>query len=532
MHYLDYHNNENRVLGTILRKQAEENGSGTFLLSDEQSYTYAEAYSRSCHYAVGLAELGVAAGDNVCLFMESCPEYVFLSFACNLLGARWVPVNTDYRGLWLEETLDDSIPRVLVTDTRHINHLEENRERACTVVIKDGPHAGPTLSGLGDNDTTGFSPAHCNYGDTASIMWTSGTTGRAKGVMQSHNAWVRAAISSAEMGGMRPGDVIYNCLPLYNSAAWVGIIYPALVGGTAAALDPVFSASHFWERTRFYGATHVFTLGAMHMFLWNAPASPDDVNNPVRSANMVPMPEAIHRPFCRRFGIETNHQGFGQSEIMLLLRRFDDGVKEFAPGSLGYPANEDDLDIALLDDDNQPVPVGDVGEFCVREKAPHILFNGYFNNPRANAEAFVGGWYHTGDLGRQDEYGDYFFVDRKKDVIRYKGRNVSSVAVESVARRHPAIRDVAVFGVPSEELATEHEIMLAAVLKPGIELRAEELAHFINENAPYFFVPRYVEFVDALPMTPTQKVRKVELRERGVTGNTWDSRQAGFKAER
>ncbi|MDO8863044.1 AMP-binding protein [Haliea sp. E1-2-M8] len=531
MQTLDYNKEENRVLGNILRHQAETTPGKDFLIDGERHITYSEAHDAACHYAAGLRQLGVQQGDRVCIFMNSCPEFVLVSFACNLLGAPWVPINTDYRGEWLQQTLVDSKPRITVTDREYLSRLAELGDAFMANVVIKEPDAGfPSLTELLSTPIDSSLPAVLQRGDVASIMWTSGTTGRSKGVMQSHNAWMRAALSAANIGGMHEGDMIYNCMPLYNSAAWVTSIFPALVTGIAVGMDSAFSASHFWERTRFYGATHIFTLGAMHMFLWNAPERPDDSDNPVRSATMTPMPHDIHRPFCQRFGIQAIQQGFGQSEIMQLISRFDDGVSELFPNALGTPV--DDLEVALLDDVNRPVPVGDVGEFCVKPKAEHILFNGYFNDPDATEKAFVDGWYRTGDLGKQDGAGNYFFVDRKKDLIRYKGRSVSSVAVESIARRHPGISDVAAFGVPSVELSSEHEIMLAVVAKPNSSVSEEALARHINDNAPYFFVPQYIEIVESLPMTPTQKVRKVELRERGVTNTTWDARAAGFKVTR
>ena len=160
-----------------------------------------------------------------------------------------------------------------------------------------------------------------------------------------------------------------------------------------------------------------------------------------------------------------------------------------------------------------------------------MLFNGYFINDSANANAFRGGWYHTGDLLRR-EGGHYFFVDRKSDLIRYKGRSVSSLALESVVLKHPAVTQAAAFGITSAELEAEHEIMLAVVLERGADLDEEALATFINDNAPYYFVPRYIEIVDQLPLTPTQKIQKHKLRDRGVTPATWDAIAQGFKAER
>ena len=529
LHYLDYSEPRNRVLSRVLCEQAEHNGTTVFLRCEGEAYSYSATLDRVGRLAAALGQLGVGRGDHVCLFMASCADYVFLTLACNFLGARWIPVNTDYRGTWLRDTILESEPKLLISDRQHQPHLEAAAVTGLQPLLRDAP-SPPNMESLLRNAPRGADPVDVDYGETSAILWTSGTTGRAKGVMQSHNNWIRAALSAAELGDVGEGDVLYNCLPLYNSAAWVANIYPALISGTTVAMDPGFSAGAFWERTRHYGATHVFTLGAMHMFLWNAPELPTDGDNPVRSANMVPMPDAVHRPFCERFGIDAIHQGFGQSEVMLLLRRKDDSQTAYPPGALGEPAP--DLEVALLDDGDQPVPPGEIGEICVQPLAPHVLFNGYYNAPKETEAAFRSGWYHTGDLGRQDDQGHYFFVDRKKDVIRYKGRNVSSVAVENVARQHPDLAEVAVFGVPSDELEAEHEIMLTAVRKPGAKLAEEDLARFINQNAPYFFVPRYIEWLEALPLTPTQKVRKVELRGRGVGSRTWDARAAGFKPAR
>ncbi|MEN8184891.1 MAG: AMP-binding protein, partial [Myxococcota bacterium] len=361
------------------------------------------------------------------------------------------------------------------------------------------------------------------------VLWTSGTTGRAKGVMQSHNAWIRGAVSGADNSGVRSGDRMYCCLPMYNSAAWVACVYRALVTGLTVAIDPEFSASRFWERTRFYGATQAFTLGAMHMFLWKAPPRADDADNPVRHATMIPMPDEVREPFMRRFGLETLDQGYGQSEVMGLLHRRDDG-KPPKPGSLGQPVGG--IELQLLDEADREVAPGAVGEFCVRPTEPHVIFNGYFHAPEATLEAFRNLWYHTGDLGRRDADGDWFFVDRKADFMRYKGRNVSSFAVEAAVGAHPSVAECAAHGVTSEELASEAEIKVCVVLQPDQELGPEELVRFVNEHAPHFFVPRYVEFLESLPHTPTGRVQKFKLRERGLTPETWDRVRAGVTIER
>ncbi|MBM3596258.1 MAG: AMP-binding protein, partial [Alphaproteobacteria bacterium] len=201
------------------------------------------------------------------------------------------------------------------------------------------------------------------------------------------------------------------------------------------------------------------------------------------------------------------------------------------PGILGNVAPN--IDLRLIDDEGNDVPDGEPGEFAVRRKKPHIMFEGYFENPEATKAAFTAdGWYRMGDLGRRDADGDYYFVDRKKDAVRLAGRNISTMEVEQAIRAYPAVDEVAVFGIKSEELDAEDELAAHVILKQGESLTHEELARFVNDSAPYYFVPRYIEFVDSLPYTPTNKVQKYMLRDRGVTAKTWDRKAIGFELAR
>jgi crotonobetaine/carnitine-CoA ligase len=537
VHIPDLDDPRERVLPRILRRRAEALPDAPYLLAGDEVYTYGRSNALANACAAGLRQLGVGAGEPVAFLLPSCPEFVFATFGVMKLGAVWIPTNVDYKGAWLRQGLEDSRARVLVADAALLPRVAEVAEGLPfehVVVRGEGPT--PALAAevtrlaellrleAGEPEAP---EAHC--GDTAAVLWTSGTTGRSKGVMQSHNVWVRGAVSGARNAGTRAGDVMYCCLPMYNSAAWVAGVYRALVTGLSLGLDPAFSAGHFWERCRHYGATQIFTLGAMHMFLWKAPERPDDAENPVRHASMIPLPDALIEPMKRRFGLETIDQGYGQSEVMGLLHRRDDGAPR-KPGSLGEPI--EGIELALLDDEDRPVPPGEVGEFCVRPTQPHVIFNGYFHDPEATLRSCRNLWYHTGDLGRRDADGDWFFVDRKADFMRYKGRNVSSFAVEAAVNAHPAVRESAAHGVVSDELESESEIKVCVVLEPGACLAPEELARFVNDTAPYFFVPRYVEFLEELPHTPTGRVQKFKLRERGVTPATWDRVRAGFELRR
>jgi crotonobetaine/carnitine-CoA ligase len=240
------------------------------------------------------------------------------------------------------------------------------------------------------------------------------------------------------------------------------------------------------------------------------------------------MPDDLVPKFKERFGIDEISQGYGQSEVMGLLSRRPGGT--YAPNALGEPNTG--IEVKLLDDDDFEVARGEVGEFCVRPTEPYAIFNGYFNDDTATVRAWRNLWYHTGDLGRQDDDGQWYFVDRKADFIRFAGRNISSFAVEATVSAHPAVLQCAAHGVTSAELEAEAELKVCVVLKPDAQATPEEIARFVNDNAPHFFVPRYIEFIDELPQTPTGRVQKFKLRERGVTPGTWDARAAGFRVER
>ena len=540
MHLLDFPDVSERLLGRCLRRQADAIGDRDFIVWDEEHFSYGRVNELANASARGFREAGVERGQTVSFLMETCPEWIWTTFGLGKLGAIWVPTNVDYKGRWLAESFEDGAAKVLVADAQLLPRVAELGAHPFEQVFARGDSATfagfekelgvpvlPLESLFAKSDGEPDDADH-RYGDTTAILWTSGTTGRSKGVMQSHNVWIRAALSGIRNSYVREGDVVYNCLPMYQSAAWVANVYRALVAGIPCAMDPAFSASSFWDRTRHYGATLVFTLGAMHMFLLNAPERDDDADNPVRVAGFVPTPDHLVPVFKERFGLEQIFQGYGQSEVLGLVNR--------APGA-SYPPNalgdvDDGIEVRLLDDDDNEVAPGETGEFCVRPTEPHAIFNGYWNNPEATVRAFRNLWYHTGDLGRQDDEGNYYFVDRKQDFIRFKGRNISSFGVEAAISAHPSVMQCAVHGVTAEELDAEAELKACIVLKPDASASAEEICRFVNDTAPYFFVPRYVQFFDSLPQTPTNRVQKFLLRERGLTPETWDGRAAGFEIRR
>lgn len=514
----------------VLAQQAERLADAPFLVDGSAQWSYGVVHALARRRASALAEMGIGRGDTVAFFMENSAEQVISSFAVNMLGGIWSPANIDYRGEWLASNLIDIASDVLVVDAHLLPLVNELSDVSFKHVIVNGTSdvpvaGGATYHALASLDGYAEFSERVNggIGETTAVLWTSGTTGKSKGVMQSNHSWLLWSRRHNDVfrDGIRDGERFYGCTPMYNSGGWIINIYPALVSGSAACIDKKFSVSNFWDRVRFYEANHAMTLGTMHLYLWNAPERADDSDNPLRTMMTNPVIPTILDPFMKRFGIERVFGGYGQSEIMGATTYHSDmpGLK---PGSCGYVRDGDPVQTSVLDNDDRPVPVGEVGEICVRPNEPFALYSGYFNQPEETITAWRNMWHHTGDLGRIDEDGELFFVDRKKDSLRHKGRNTSTFEVEHIARQHPAVAQVAAVGVTVEDFASEEELKICLVAHEGQHIDPLEFCKFMDAKAPYFFVPRYVDVLDALPMTPTNKVQKFKLREHGNTSATWD----------
>lgn len=538
MNQVDLSDVGSRTFPAILHKQSIENGSGEFLVTDQRRLTFADVDALTDHLAGGLRSLGVEPSDRVALMLGNDIEMVLLALAVNKLGAIWTPINSEYKGDWLLDNLLRCRYKVLLVDTaleRRVAEVQDKLPSDPIVLVGDTERPALrnfiTYNSLLETEAITVTHTDIGYGDTCSILWTSGTTGKSKGVMQSYNCWIRAIVYGAsKQYNSQGGDVIYNTLPLYHSAAWITGIYRALLEGIPCVIEKKFSVTSFWDRISEFKATQTFVLGAMGVFLLNAPEKADDAKNTLKTAGVVPLSAEQRQQFEHRFGLKITRGGLGQSECLLVCNQLEE--REDIPlHALGFSVA--DSEVCLMDDAGLPVAGETIGEICVKPLEPHVVFNGYFDDAIATREAFFGEWYRTGDLGRQDpKTGALFFVDRKKDAIRYAGRNISTMEVESVAIRHPAVREVAAFGVALATVEGEHELKLNVVLQSEADVSYEDLAGFINDNAPHYFVPRYMDFVDALPMTPTNKVQKFKLREAGVGASTWDLKSSTYKIKR
>lgn len=523
---------KHRIVGRVLAEQAQHLGGATWLMSGERRLSFGEADETVNRYANGLAALGVKQGEAVAMLMEPSIEVMLVALAAARLGAIFTTLNTDYHGSFLQESLALSNAEVLVVDAALLERLEKlTTLHAVRKVLVNGgasgAHAGSTpLSEL--LSCPARAPQEVSrWLDPVQVWWSSGTTGKSKGVMHSHSSVLfQTRVHEQDIDA---DTVMYSCTPVYLGGSWSGTLWPSLVFGVKAAIDPRFSASQFWSRIRYYGATFAFTLGSMHMFVWKQPPTPEDRSHSLRGWQAVPLPSERIPEFKERFGIRSMHQAYGTSETFRVFSLPDAEVSRRG-ALLGQPVPY--LEVALLDEDDQPVPDGQAGEICVRPREPGVMFCGYFSDPQHTVEAWRSLWHHTGDMAMKGPDGLYRFADRKKDYIRYKGRNLSMFEVEAVIEKHPAVHDVTAFGIQSEELESESELMVCVVLKSGETASAEDIARFVNDEAPYFFVPRYIEFVTELPRNAHGRVLKHELRDRGVADHVWDRERAGFKVRR
>jgi crotonobetaine/carnitine-CoA ligase len=370
--------------------------------------------------------------------------------------------------------------------------------------------------------------------DLATFIYTGGTTGPSKGCMLTHNYHEALARQIGICWQRTAEDVVWTPLPLYHFNALTTVVVGTLLYGGRGAIYRKFSVSNFWSEMNRVGATITSTLGTMAYLLAHDPDRPEmprsglpEANRTLRLLGAAPMPVEVDDVIRERFGVKTFSGAYGVTEASLVSWQ-PPGVTN-KPNAAGK-INDEYFDVRIFDDDDAELPRGTDGEVVVRPKRPHVMFEGYWGRPEVTVETSRNWWYHTGDIGRIDDDGFLFFVDRKADYLRRRGENISSYEVESVLMSHGALADVAVHAVPSE--LTEDDLKVTATLKAGAELRPEELFSWCVERLPYFVLPRYVEFRLELPRSPVGRVLKRDLRDEGVTASTWDAEAAGVTYEK
>ena len=513
---------------TIAGVAAEEPGLVCLEDVSGRRLTYAQLHENVLRWAAALRLLDVQPGDRVLTMFPNGFESFEVWLGVAWLRALEVPINTAHRGHSLEYLIENSRAKVLVIAERFLPQLAEagNVDRLDVVVVPDlsAPTELAARVVAGDELFAGVEPAADLDGpahyDIACLIYTSGTTGPSKGVLV---PWAElfefpAATPPDAFGS---GLAYYACLPTFHVGGKSTLYTVALHRGRAV-LREVFSLSEFWGDIERSQCSTTGLIGVMAQLLLAMPEQPGDAENSLTIIQTGPLFPEVDE-FERRFGVRV-FTGYGMTEIGApLYVGADERVDWRSCGRIreGY-------EIRIVDEYDEPVSDGAVGELIIRSDEPWRLNAGYFEMPDATARAWRNGWFHTGDGFRRDEQGNYYFVDRLKDAMRKGGENISSLEVEGFVREYPGVLEAAAIAAPSEFGPGEDEVKVLVVRKPDHEFTEKELLDFLRPRMAKFMHPRYVEFVAELPKTPTQRVRKVELRADALNARTWDRVAGGY----
>jgi carnitine-CoA ligase len=526
----------------LLKKNVEARPDCLYLDLDGATYTYAEVWRQASEVAGALASVGVERGHAVVSMQDTHIDAVASWFGANMLGAVWVGINTALKGEFLRHVVHDTGARVVIAEDDLLSRFDAvadqlpsvqhllRRGSSVDVDIPAGLAAAVRVGHLAAHRAPLSAPIHIAGADELTCLtYTGGTTGPSKGCMISNGYALNIGRKGLLQTRRQPDEVNWNPLPMFHlNVLAMSLLGTMLVGGTAA-LAPRFSVSRFWPEIERTGARVVNLIGGLPAMLANQPDTAEMLRcrGQIRMVHSVPFPPELQAVWRDRFGVEiAGAKGYGMTEVFPIT--YQAGGEEAPPGSSGVPS--EDFEVRIVDDDDVEMPVGAVGEVVCRPRRSNVMFKGYWNRPDATVEATRNLWFHTGDLGRIDALGYFWFEDRKHDYLRRRGENISSQELESTFLAHPAIEQVAVHAVPSP--LTEDDVKVTAVLGAGAELTPEALFEWSKDRVPYFALPRYIEFRSALPLSPLGRVHKYQLRDEGCTPTTWDRETAGVAWER
>jgi long-chain acyl-CoA synthetase len=489
-------------LASLLIESAEESPGAAAIRLGEVELSYADLDDRSARLASLLREKGFEAGDRVGVMLPNVPEFPVAYYGVLRAGGVVVPMNVLLKRREIAFYLEDSGARLLLAWHGFCEEAREGAAEAGAELIEVEPVAfASTLAGLEPSPGVAETPED----DTAVILYTSGTTGKPKGAELTHANLARNAdVSSRTTSEIGAGDVVLGALPLFHSFGQTVAMNASLSVGACLTLVPKFDPGDALATMQRDGVTHFYGVPTMFGALLH---HPDREGFDISSLRIcitggASMPVEVLRGFEAAFGAKVM-EGYGLSETSpVACSNHPD--RERRPGSIGTPI--EGVEMRVVDENDEPVEQGEVGEIVIRG---HNIMKGYWQRPDATDEAMRGGWFHSGDMGRIDEDGYFYIVDRKKDLIIRGGYNVYPREVEEVLYEHPKIREAAVLGVPHDEWG--EEIGAAVVLHEGEELAPEAVSAYVKERIAAYKYPRVVWFLEELPKGPTGKILKREI---------------------
>ena len=499
------------TLRRIMDRRAKEDPNFVTLKFQNRDYTFGELDSLVNRFANGLLERGLQRGDRVALMLPSHPDHLVAILALAKVGLVRVPINTAFKGASLAYPFDTFEPRALIVDTAYADALGEIALKQPVEMMLWRGGESDDFNALIEHANSAPPAVEPAADDIIALTPSSGTTGAPKGVNKSDRTLRAGPMGTLQLTGAKAGDVFLLWESLHHGAG-VAVCIAAMLEKITLAMVEKFSASQFWDQCRSHRVTHIHYLGGVLPMLLKQAPKDNDRDHDVRIAWGGGCPPEVWDVFAERFGVEMR-EGYGLSEMITFVTVNPQGPKF----SIGKPLSY--FDVKLTDDDGNEVPVGQPGEICVRSEVPGLQFLGYFRNESATASAKKGDWFCSGDLARSDENGFLYFAGRKKDIVRRRGINISAWEVERVIGEHPEIAECAVVGVPSD--LGDEEIKLFVRLTDNAALAAADLHAWCAPRMPHFQVPRFIEFIDEFPKTPTQRIRKNDLSK--TVNGAWDA---------
>jgi crotonobetaine/carnitine-CoA ligase len=530
------------VIGRTLARQAAERGDSIYIqYEDEDPLTYAEAHRASNAMGHAFADIGVERGEQVIVMLHNRLEYLWCWVGLSRIGAAAVAVNTAYKGRFLTHVMTNTKSRFAVVEPEFLSwiaDIEDTIPDLERVYVVDGvPDDAPSfarldirsydeLRGASEDDID----VEVTYRDIGTVMFTSGTTGPSKAVLMPHGHLHLIGEAMRQSIGLTEKDRYYTAMPLFHAQGLMMQCYGTMLAGGSIVLKKTFSPKTWIDDVRRYRATVTNLLGVMNDFVLAQPRRNDDAENDLRAMCALPVTTDTMNALGERFGVTKFVELFGMTECNLPVWRPMDAPNE--AGCSGKVWDEYFEVIVADPETDEPLPTGEVGEILIRPKEPFCFMQGYQGMPDRTAETWRNLWFHTGDAARFDERGYLWYIDRIKDTIRRRGENISSYEVEAVLLEHPAVAEVAAVAVKAEQ-GGEDEVMACIVLEPDADRPDPvELLDYCAPRMPYFAVPRFIDFVSEIPKTPSSKIQKNRLRDRGLSDTTWDRESVGYKVKR
>jgi acyl-CoA synthetase (AMP-forming)/AMP-acid ligase II len=493
------------MITTLLARRAAERPDAPLAVTTEGEYSYARLHDASLRFASLLAEQGIGEGDHVALIAGNGAAFLVAWFGINLRGAVAVTLNNQLLGEGMRYSIDQCDACLLVVDRAWADsrqaQLDDRQQGLPSVLIESDAAFLAQLMSYPPAE-----PVDVVASQACTIMYTSGTTGLPKGVVNCHQAYLAAGVATAKALAITPADRIMVFLPLFHVNPQMYAVMSALTTGAALVLLPKFSAASFFDdaiRLRATGCTFVGTV----LSILTARHPGERKDHTLRFCFGGGAPKPVWEAMESRFGIKV-HEVYGMTEVGGWTCGNTVAASRF--GSVGLP--RDDMEIRVVGADDRPLPPGEVGEILVRPREPDVILMGYYKKPQQTLDSMRNLWFHTGDLGSFDEDGYLYYRGRSKELIRKSGEMISPVEIETCLLRMPGVKDCAVVPVPDP--ITGDEIKAVVVVDDALE---EALEHatvlaYLRERLAPFMLPRYLEFSALVPRTETEKIQRVKLQ--------------------